>query len=180
MRAKTVALASTLAGAAVALRYAKNALTTVQFINIPLAMAYLAAWLAGPWAGAAVAALSYLVSDLLVMPGPWTPVDAALGAAAALVFGLAAGRLRGRVELGVLAYLATFLYDVLSSSLLYMVFGLGPGAAFAVGLAGLFLPVMGGGLVGVGPMTEAATALLAVGLIEAFERRGVALWRRRL
>jgi len=168
-----VALTSTLTAAAVALRYAKTALTAVQFINIPLAVAYTAAELASPLTGAAVAAMSYLVSDLLIMPGPWTPVDAALGGAAALAFGLAARRLGGGVELFVAAYLATLFYDVSSSALLYMFFGLSPLDALAVGVAGLFLPVMGGGLVGVGPITEAATAALAAGLVEALRRRGV-------
>ncbi len=167
-----MALASLFTGAAVALRYAKNALTGVQFINIPLAMAYTAAWLGGPRLGFLVASASYLISDMLIMPGPWTPVDAGLAGAAALAFGLAARRLRG-IELAVAAFLATLAYDVASSSLLYMIFGVPPAEAVAMGIVGLFLPVMGGGLIGVGPVTEAATALLAVGVIEGVERRGV-------
>jgi len=88
MRSSDVALISVLTALAVAFRYAKNSVTPFQFVNIPLALAYLAAGLFSPYVGLAVAALSYLISDLILFPGIWTLVDSALAAVVAFLFGV--------------------------------------------------------------------------------------------
>jgi energy-coupling factor transport system substrate-specific component len=49
-------------------------------------------------------------------------------------------------------------------------FGLPLAVAIATGIAGLFLPVMGGFMVGVGPVTEFTTALLSALIVEKVSR----------
>jgi len=177
MRSSDVALISVLTALAVAFRYAKNSVTPFQFVNIPLALAYLAAGLFSPYVGLAVAALSYLISDLILFPGMWTLVDSALAAVVAFLFGVFYRRFESRIAAFIVAFLLTFFYDILSSSLLYVIFGLKPWEAFAWGFIGLFLPIMGGGMIGVGPLTEFSTSLLALVLIESVARRGFGRWR---
>ena len=169
--AKRVALISTFTALAVALRLLKHAVAgTFQFVNTPLAIAMVAAYAGGPWAGAAVGALSFVVSDLLIWLGPWTPINAALAAAVGWLWGFAARAARSRIALFVLAYLSTFAYDVLSSVLGYLIYLPGASSALALALVGLFLPAGGGWMVGVGPLTEFTTAALAVLSIEALRR----------
>lgn len=177
MRSSDVAVVSVLTALAVTFRYAKNSVTTFQFVNIPLALAYLAAGLFSPYVGLTVAALSYLISDLIIFPGIWTLVNSVLAAVVALFFGVFYRRFRSRVMVFILAFLLTFFYDVFSSSLLYVVFGLKPWEAFVWGFIGLFLPIMGGGMIGVGPLTEFSTSLLALVLIESVARRGFGRWK---
>ncbi|HFC49545.1 MAG TPA: hypothetical protein ENJ59_02300 [Thermofilum sp.] len=177
MRSSDIALVSVLTALAAVFRYVKNSVTPFQFVNIPLALAYLSAGLFSPHVGLTVAALSYLISDLTLFPGIWTPVNSVLAAVVAFLFGVFYRRFESRIAAFIVAFLLTFFYDVLSSSLLYVVFGLKLREALAWGFIGLFLPIMGGGMIGVGPLTEFFTSLLALVLIESIARRGFGRWR---
>ena len=59
----------------------------------------------------------------------------------------------------VLAYLSAFIYDLLTSWILYVIVGFSPLEALIVGLTGLFVPVAGGTMFFIGPITEGSTAL---------------------
>lgn len=171
MRAKRVALTSTFTALAVALRLAKHMVAgPFQFINFPLSIAMVAAYVGGSWVGAAVGFLSFIASDLLIWLGPWTPINASLAAAIAWLWGFAAGSARSRIVNFVLAYLSTFAYDVLSSVLGYLVYLPSASSALALALLGLFLPVGGGWLIGVGPVTEFFTAALTVAAVEVLRK----------
>lgn len=160
--ARSVALISVFTALGLALRVAKNLATSVQFVNFPLLFGFLAASFAGPFAGFLTTSLIYLLSDLLILPGVWTLTNMLLGGLVAAAFGAASQALKGFEYRFALAFLLCFLFDISSSMVLYVLFGIPPLQALVVGLVGLFLPVMGGYLIGVGPLTEFTTAFLSV------------------
>uniref|UniRef100_A0A7C3WU02 ECF transporter S component n=1 Tax=Thermofilum pendens TaxID=2269 RepID=A0A7C3WU02_THEPE len=170
MKSRELALVAVLSALGVSFRVAKNLVTQLQFVNLPLLFAFVGAYLEGPLAGFLVAALAYTLSDLLILPGVWTLVNAPLGGLAAAAFGLISRRLDSSELRFVAAFLLCFLFDVASSAILYVAFGLPLAVAIATGIVGLFLPVMGGYMVGVGPLTEFATALLSVLVMEKISR----------
>ncbi len=173
MRSRDLALTALLSSTAVVLRLSKNwALGPVQFVNIPLVFAVVAGRLVGVVGGALVGVLGFLLTDLFLGFGPWSLVDSALNGLIGSLWGVTRGRRISVPAMAALVYLSAFAYDVLSSTLLYVVFGLSLEKAFLTGLAGLFIPVYGGGLVGVGPVTEATTTVLAVAILRALEARG--------
>ncbi|RLE74531.1 MAG: hypothetical protein DRJ56_07345 [Thermoprotei archaeon] len=157
-----VAVTSVLTGSAVTFRLLKHAVAgPVQFVNLPLSMAMVAGYLAGPASGFTVGLASFVLSDMLLGLGVWTIYDAL---ASALV-GMAWGYLRG-VECGAtlftLSYLSALAYDLATSVAFYSTFmgAASPLTVLAVAVTGLFVPVAGGSLYAVGPVTEALTALL--------------------
>ncbi len=144
---------------AVAARIGKHALVgPLQFVNLPLLFTMLAGMLYGSSVGFGVGFLSFLVSDSILGLGIWTLVDGGLAGAIGVLW--AKLRIKGRVSLFIIAYLSTFLYDISTSWILYMIFGFSPVEAFILGFVGLFLPVAGGGAIAIGPTTEATTSLL--------------------
>ena len=173
MNAKQVALISTFTALAVALRMAKHAFVgPFQFVNFPLLTAMIASYVGGSSVGAAVGALSFVASDFLIWLGPWTPINAALAAAIGWLWGFAARSARSGIAVFVFAYLSTFAYDLLSSVLGYLIYLPSAGSALALAIIGLFLPVGGGWLIGVGPITEFITAALTAAAIEILQRAG--------
>lgn len=167
---RVTALVSMFTALGVALRVSKNMITNLQFVNFPLLFAFTAAFLAGPRAGLITGAAIYLFSDLLILPGAWTVTNMLLGGLVAAAFGLASRALRHFEQRFVLAFLLCFVFDVASSALLYAVFGVPLLQAVLVGFVGLFSPVMGGYLIGVGPLTEFTTAILAAVIVSKLER----------
>ncbi len=142
----------------VGVRLAKHAaFGSFQFINIPLLFSMLAGALFGFKVGFGVGFVSFLVSDSMLGLGLWTLVDG-------LICG-SIGGLWAKVEDRdftinfLLGYLSTFAYDVLTSWILYVMVGFNPVEAFLIGFVGLFLPVAGGGVLLIGPLTESSTAL---------------------
>ncbi|MDK2372555.1 MAG: hypothetical protein QI197_04175 [Candidatus Korarchaeota archaeon] len=144
---------------AVAARIGKHVLIgPLQFVNLPLLFTMLAGMLYGSDVGFGVGFLSFLVSDSVIGLGIWTLVDGGLAGAIGAIW--ARLRIKERVFIFVVAYLSTFLYDILTSWILYLIFGFPPMEAFILGFVGLFLPVAGGGAIAIGPTTEATTSLL--------------------
>ena len=178
MRSREITLAAMLSALGVVFRVAKNlAIPQSQFVNLPLLFAFVGSHLGGPSAGFLVAALAYLISDLLILPGVWTLADAFLGGLAAALFGFISRGLASvehRLAAALLRFIAAFLlcffFDVTSSAVLYVALGLPLRVAIAMGIVGLFLPVMGGSLLGVGPITEFTTALLSALIVEKVSR----------
>jgi len=173
MKPKEIALTATFTSLSVAFRVSKNAVTAVQFINIPLAFAFVSSVLFGARVGFLVGFLSYALSDFLIFPGAWTLVNATLAGLFASLYRWVYHPGAGKTLNFTATYILVFSFDILTSAILYVLFGVGPLEAFLTGLIGLFLPVMGGYLVGVGPLTEGSTSLLAVLLIEELSKRKV-------
>jgi len=166
VRAREVALASVFSALGVAARLLKHAVAGgLQFVNLPLVFTFVAACAGGPRAGAVTGALTFLASDAVLGLGPWTAVNSLVSSALGALWGLAGCRGRGPLRTFVEAYLSTFAYDVVTSLALYIAIGLDARTALAYAIIGLFLPVMGGFMVGVGPLTEFTTAALATLLI---------------
>ncbi len=141
----------------------------IQFINLPLLFAMLSGMLYGAEVGMGVGFLSFLVSDSFLGLGLWTIVD---GGTAGMLGALwSRVKPKNKLFLVILAYLSTFLYDMLTSCTLYMIFGLSPMEAFIVGFLGLFIPVAGGGVFAIGPTTEAATAITLLFIADRLLRK---------
>jgi len=170
LKSREVTLVAVFSALGVSFRVAKNLLTQLQFVNIPLLFAFVGSHVGGPLAGFLIAALTYLLSDLLILPGVWTLVNALLGGLTAAFFGLVSRGLASVEYRFAAAFLLCFLFDVASSAVLYVAFGLPPTVAVVTGMVGLFLPVMGGFMVGVGPLTEFTTALLSALVVEKVSR----------
>jgi len=156
-----LALTANFAASAVALRLFKHSiLGPFQFVNFPCAFTVVAGSLLGPIYGFAVGVLSFIVSDVILGLGFWTIVTSMLcgliGAVSGLIWN---GRMASKIEVLVTSYILYLLYDVLSSFLLYLPL-MPPLEAFIMGVVGLFLPVMGGYLYAVGPVTEFSSALI--------------------
>jgi len=173
MKALALTRTSIYIALAVTLRYMKNTFTTIQFINIPLIFTILAGIHLGYIPGFIVGIFSYLISDLLIFPGLWTVVDSFLAGIIGAMWGIMYRVKMSKVELFILVFLSILLYDILSSSILYMLFGLSPFQAFTLGILGLFIPVYGGGMIGVGPLTEGISAFFLNLIVYELERRGI-------
>lgn len=146
------------------------AVGTLQFVNIPLLTAMVAAHAGGPLVGTLTGALSFIASDAVLGLGPWTLVNSLLASAVGATWGLVNPRSATPLRLFVLAYLLTFAYDVLSSFALYVLFIEDARVALIYALLGLFIPVMGGYVIGIGPLTEFVTAALTALLIDRMSK----------
>ncbi len=141
----------------------------IQFINLPLLFAMLSGMLYGAQVGMGVGFLSFLVSDSFLGLGLWTIVD---GGVAGILGALWSKiRTKNRLFLVILAYISTFLYDIATSCILYMIFGLNPVEAIIIGILGLFIPVAGGDIFAIGPTTEAATAMVLLFIADKLLRK---------
>ena len=166
---KAISLTALFTSMSVTLRLFKHLmLGPLQFVNIPLAISMIAGKLLGPLEGWTVGMAGFILTDILLGFGPWTPIDATLSAVIGASWGVGKGRSIPCSLLGVCAFASTFIYDVLSSMFFYMLFGQPPLRAFLIGLSGLFLPVYGG-VLGVGLVTEVATTALVVGILRALK-----------
>ena len=173
MDAKELSLVAVFVSLSIAMRLTKNIATSIQFVNIPLAFALVSATLYGSKVGFLVGFLSYLLSDLLIFPGIWTVFDSALAGITALIYGFACKPSNDRIYKFIVTFLFVFFFDLLTSVILYVFFGINLKEAIITGLIGLFIPVMGGYLIGVGPLTEFVTALLVVILSEEIRNRKI-------
>lgn len=161
-KAKFIAQVSLLIATGVTLRILKHLLVgPIQFINLPLSLTMIAGYLTGSIAGLVVGVGTFILSDLLLGLGPWTLYDSLISG----VIGYLWGFLR-RVECGVILFVASYLsvlaYDILTSVAFYFIFMSTSDiyTVFVIALLGLFIPVFGGSLYAVGPVTEVLTAIL--------------------
>jgi len=155
-------------------RIAKHLLIgPMQVINLPLLFTMLAGCLDGASMGLIVGFLSFLASDAFLGIGLWTLVDGLIAGLAGSIMGIL-----GRVSLGwgmafLLSYILTLAYDILTSWILYMAFGLAPLHSLIMGIIGLFLPTGGGSVFMIGPVTEISTALSFSLLVVELRRRSL-------
>lgn len=174
MRAKAVALIAVFSALAIAGRLLKHAIAgALQFVNIPLIAAMVAAHAGGPSVGALTGFFAFIGSDAVLGLGPWTLVNSLLAGVIGAVWGFADTRNVTPPRLFVLAFLLTFIYDVLSSFALYVLFIGDARVALLYALLGLFVPVMGGFMVGIGPLTELVTAVLVAIIVGRIGRAGL-------
>ncbi|OYT62949.1 MAG: hypothetical protein B6U69_00365 [Thermofilum sp. ex4484_15] len=171
MSTREIALVAILSSLATTLRLLKNlTLGPLQFINIPLIFAILAGRLIGALGGGIVGATGFLLTDLFLGFGPWSLVNASVNGVIGSVWGLLKGKKITPLVLAACIYLSALSYDIISSTAFYLIFGLNLRSALLTGLIGLFIPVYGGGLIGVGPITELSTTVVTLGLIRAIKR----------
>lgn len=155
-------------------RLAKHLLIgPMQVVNFPLAFAMLAGYLDGASAGFFVGFLSFLVSDSFLGIGLWTFVDGLFAGLMGSLMGALRGINASWKILFSLSYLLTLSYDILTSWVLYMAFGLTPLHSLLMGIVGLFLPAGGGSGFMIGPITETLTALSFSLLVAELRKRSI-------
>lgn len=172
-KTKRITYTSMMVALAVALRLMKHLiLGSLQFINFPAIFTILGGVLLGPIPGMVIGFASYLISDMFILPGLWTVVNSFLMAGVGFLCGIFL-RKASKIGIGIGAFLLIFCFDVMNSWLLYIIIGFDWFYAFIIAIVGLFLPAGGGFLYGIGPITEAITILVALGLINAIKRNGL-------
>jgi len=176
-RTHTITYTAIMNALAVSHRLMKHMLFgNLQFINFPAIFTIAGGILFGPVMGVTVGVTSYLLSDIIIgIPGPWTVVNAllmgAFGGASGLIWKKVDGNF-SKITMGIVVYLMVFAFDILSSGILNMVIGFPPAVAFIWGALGLFLPVpiSGGFMFGIGPITEATTTIVVVTIVAVLLR----------
>lgn len=172
-RSLKIAIVSILAATAITIRVAKNWIVgSFQFINVALVFGFIGSIILDPLSGGLVAFLSQLISDLLIWPGPWTPVTSITAFIAAALGALAKHTKYQEFQI-IILYLCTFFYDIITSFLTYFILGLSLTNSLILGIIGLFLPVQGGWMFGIGPITEFTTSLLTVLLVKVLKRNNL-------
>lgn len=179
-RTRKITYTAIMIALAVSLRIMKHMLFSgFQFISFPAVFTITSGILFGPTMGVTVGIASYLLSDILIgMPGYWTFVNALLMGFIGGVSGLIFRRINldfSKIAMGIVVYILLFVFDVLSSGLLYMIVGFPALQAFVIGFLGLFLPVpiAGGFVFGIGPITETTSAIVVVAIVAILLRSGV-------
>ena len=158
-----IVLTALFASLAVSIRIFKHSIIgPVQIINLPAVFTIFAGLLLGAVPGISVGLISFLVSDLFLGFGPWTFVTATFMALIGGIFGLLGNKITNRAELFILIVVLLFVNDVMTSTILYMVMGFSFQFALVYSLVGLFIPIQGGFMFGIGPITEISSALLVV------------------
>jgi energy-coupling factor transport system substrate-specific component len=157
-----IVLTGLLASSAIALRIFKHAIIgPIQIINLPAVFTILAGLILGPISGSTVGIISYVSSDFLLGFGPWTIVTSIFMGLIGGIFGLIKNKISNPYQLFILIVVFLFINDIFTSTLLYML-TLDFFNAFILSLIGLFLPVQGGFMIGIGPITEISSAFLVV------------------
>jgi len=169
-RTRKITYTAILIALAASLRITKHLLFgPLQFINFPGIFTIVGGIIFGPVMGMTVGFTTYVVSDFVLGAGPWTVVNALLMGMFGALSGVLWRRINGsfsKIAMGIGVYVIMFAFDVLSSWVLNMIFGSPPMVALIYGLLGLFLPTTTGGfMLGVGPITEATTAIIVVTIV---------------
>lgn len=168
---RTVALTANLAAASVALRLVKHMfIGAIPIINFPAIFAIITGAILGSINGFIVGALSFMVSDVFLGMGTWTMVTSLSCGMIGFISGLIWYKRKPyTLEVMVLSTILIFIYDLLSSILLYITV-MPLREAVIVGLIGLFLPAMGGALYMIGPIVEISSAIIISILIPRLRR----------
>lgn len=161
MKTKDIALISNLTAASVALRLVKHIfIGVIPIINFPIIFSIISGAIMGPVNGFLVGVLSFIVSDIFLGMGIWTLITSLSCGLIGFVSGLIwYKRNPCSLEILVLSTILIFIYDILSSILLYLPL-MPPIEALILGFIGLFIPVMGGRLYAIGPVVEFSSAMV--------------------
>ncbi len=154
-----------LSALAIALRLFKHAIIgPIQVVNIPAAISIVTVLILGAVAGASVALISIICSDLILGFGMWTIVTSLFLVVICLAISLMENKISDRAQLFTIIILVLFANDVFTSTILYMILGFDPNTALITSILGLFLPAGGGYMIAPGPITEVSTALLVISI----------------
>jgi len=149
----------------VVLRLFKHVLLgELQIINFSLVFAIIAGYFYGGFAGFNVGFFSFILSDFYLGFGLWTIVDGFIAGIIGFMWSLFRW-ISDRFLIFILSFLSIFIYDIFTSAILYCLIGFSLWKAFLIGFIGLFLPVYGGYLYGIGPITEFSSSMLICILI---------------
>lgn len=176
-RSKKIAYTSLMIALAVALRLIKYSLFgNLQFVNFPGIFTIVSGIFFGPVTGTVVGFSSYLLSDMLIgMPGPWTVVNMLFMGSLGMLSGLLWNRKNrsgiSKFGVGIGTYIMMLGFDIMTSVLLLVVMQYPLQLAFITGILGLFVPVGGGYMYAIGPVTELTTAILVVAIAHALLNR---------
>lgn len=162
LRSKKVALIGIFIALGVVMRITKHILMgPIQFINIPAIFTIIAGIIIGPTGGFVVGAGIFVLSDMYILPGVWTTMTSLAMGIIGFLSGLIWHRRESieKAELMVVSYLLVLFYDVFTSVILYIIIGFPIYYALVIGIIGLFFPVAGGYMIGIGVLTEVLTVL---------------------
>lgn len=162
LRSKRVALIGVFTALGVSMRLAKHVLLgPIQFINIPAIFTIIAGALIGPVGGFIVGVGIFVISDMYILPGIWTVMTSFTMGLVGYFSGLIWHKRQriDKLELIVIGYLMMLFYDIVTSIVLYIIIGFPILYAIVIGIIGLFFPVAGGYMVGIGVLTEVLTVL---------------------
>ncbi len=170
-KSRIIACTAAIVGMSVAIRISKNLITTIQFVNIPLVFTIVGATMLGWLYGLLIGILSFVVSDILLGLGPWTIFTSTTCGLIGALWGLFFRKVNDSLLVFLTVFLLTLTYDIFTSWILYVIFGIEPMKAIIISIVGLFLPIMGGFMIGVGPITEASTAFLTTIFLKGLKSR---------
>ncbi len=169
-RSKRIAYTALMIALAVTLRVMKASIVgPIQFVNFPGVFTIVSGIILGPVIGLVVGVGSYLISDIFIgLAGLWTITNMLLMGGIGIISGLIWKRSNrtaiSKIGVGVGTYLIMLAFDVLSSIALFVFSGTALSVALLWGILGLFMPVGGGYVYGMGPVTEGVTAILVVAI----------------
>jgi energy-coupling factor transport system substrate-specific component len=174
---RRIAYIGMLTSLAIILRIIKHMIIgPIQFINFPAAFTIIGSCLLGPITGFIIGFSSYFISDIMIgLPGLWTFVNGFLMGFFGIINGLIWGRNKNYNKIGIAisSYIILFSFDILSSWILYILIGFDWIYALIISIIGLFLPVAGGFLYAVGPITEFITVLLIISIIHIIRKNNI-------
>ena len=173
-RVQELSVTAVLSAAAASLRIIKHLIAgPIQFVNIPAVFAIIGGAVFGARIGFLVGLFSFVISDFILGSGPWTAVNSILcGLIGVISSVLWYGETSvSRLEVGATTYLLLFMNDILNSMILYLLLGFSIQQAAIISVVGLFLPIAGGWMFFVGPITEGTTSVLAATLMPEIRER---------
>lgn len=143
-------------------------LTFIPNVSLTTPITILAGVFLGPLNGFLVGLLSMIISDIYIGFGPWSIVTSTSMGMVGLLAGLIISRVGDRLLIFILSFLATLLYDILTS-VLTLSFMLGTPVYIAI--LNLFLPVFIGFIpYPMGPVHEFSTAVISTYLLSIIGR----------
>lgn len=175
-----VVLIALLASIPIALRIAfimTGLSIVVQWVNIIAIFVYIGAIFLGPIAGLFIGLIGFFISDIISPYGvsPFTLITGGTIGIIGFIVGLTINYKKDisiyeKILLFIKIYVFTFLYDIITSILGYLLWGMNINDAIFYGLVGLFIPLYGGYLWFVGPITETTTAIITILLLKPVQK----------
>jgi len=171
MKTQALTLISLLTSLAVTLRLLKHAIVgSFQFINIPLCFVFFSSYYFGFRIASIIGILTFIISDLFLGIGIWSVTNSIIVAILSLCI-VCIRKIKSKTYLFVSFYLLSLAYDITSSLILYIIFGINFYTALIFSIIGLFMPIQGGYVIGIGPLTEISTSLITIFMIYGVEKR---------
>ena len=127
----------------------------------------LGGYLGGLYTGFMVGFLSMLISDMFIGVGPWTPVTSFFMGIVGLFGATVCRKYRDAFSLFLFSYISVLMYDVATSIVPSIFFGV----PVFIALINLFLPVFFLGIpYPMGPVHELSSSFIFVALVKSLEK----------